>query len=183
MVPRSLRMDASNMWSLARISAAVSAEMAAPVSAGCATSIRSSCRRVRWINANPSAYVAVAGFSPNVMTLAAGMMTSRNDGLRKTVSASQIMPKRIVSAKQIYIAVNSRRKTACDISAQHLWRSCNFYFWCTASKLVTKSRTHFSGDFPFELCKGDLSIRLFSSRACGVFAQSHTIFSAQKARP
>ena len=140
------------------------------------------CLRLRSMKAMHCAAVIVSKFSENRSTLHVDIRTSYEGEFRMPVSSSPIMPKRIASAKQISVRYESRRGQGCDISARGLWRECHFYRLRIAPILDTRCRNTIFVIFPFELCKGDLSIRLFCSTGCGLFVTTTTRFSAPKGR-
>jgi hypothetical protein len=177
-MPRSLRIEASSQSSLPRTSAALSSETGASEPSALVASIRSSCRRVRSMNASPSAYVAVAGFSPNVMTLAEGISTSLYEGFLTILFVLRIMPKPTASAKRIHPACATRRGRGRDICVQTSWQVRNFNHWYTSSNSAARCRTLLCDEKPLGLCKGDLSITLFFSMGCGVCEPLATTFSA-----
>jgi hypothetical protein len=78
--------------------------------------------------------------------------------------------------------LEARRGRCCDIFEPPLWQSGHIQRWCIASIFDTRCRNRFFGEFPFELCKGDLSIRLFCSTGCVLSALATTTFSASEGR-
>lgn len=140
------------------------------------------CLRLRSMKAMHCADVIVSKFSENRSTLDVDIAASCEGEFWMPVLVWTIMPKRIASAKQIHDGCESRRGQGCDISARGLWRECHFYRWRVVPILATRCRNTVFVIFPFELCKGDLSIRLFCSTGCGFFAITTTTFSAAEGR-
>ena len=129
---------------------------------------RSICRRLRLMNERHSGSVIVSKFSEKRSTLADDITTSIMCGFRKCVLASLIMPKRVASAKQIMNECESRRGRDCGISGRRSSQACNFYCRYTGLNSPTRCRKLPLGEFPFELCKGDLSITILFATGCGV---------------
>jgi len=144
---------------------------------------RSICLRLRAMNARHSGLVIVSKFSEKRRTFDPDINTSRLIVFRKRIFTSRIIAKPIPSAKQIDMKSEARRGQCCDIFALCLWQARHIQRWCIASILDTRCRNATFADFPFELCKGDLSIRLFCSTGCVRSALATTTFSASEGRP
>jgi hypothetical protein len=182
MAPISLRMEDSNLSSWRRMPSLSSGDMVFIPACGMASSNRSSWRRVRSMKARPSAYVAVRVFSPKAITLHADINTSWKTRFEGRDVGAQIVPKVIAAAKHIQTDHQHGRQRRCGICAGKLWHKRHGYGWYIHLFLTTKSRTLPIAFFTFELCKGDLSIRLFSSTGCVFLASFPTTFSASKGR-
>jgi len=177
-MPRSFLKSASSESSRRRIFAASPGAILCSFARGSATSNRSSCRRVRSTKASPSSYVIVRVGSLNAMTLFADMMASRSDGLREWFLVQLIIAAVVISAKQIETQSNTRRGRGCGIYALRSWLARNFNCWCTGSNSAARYRNRALDEKPFELCKGDLSIRLNFSMDGGSTCFASTTFSA-----
>lgn len=182
MYPRSLWNSASSSSHRRRIFASVSGFMRPPFAPGKATLNRSSWRRMRSIKASPSSYVIGRSVWANSMTCGVDINPSLESAFLVPDSASPIMPERSAVAKQIATDMETRGGQGCDISAWLLWQVRNFYRWYSGSNSAARCRTLLFDEKPFELCKGDLSIRIFSSRSCGVGEPLTTTFSASGGR-
>lgn len=170
----------SSASSASRIEASSSLSTS-PRSCGRCSSL-SICLRLRSMKDRHSGAVIVSKFSEKRSTVLAVITTPRKGGFQKCISLQRIMPNEIASAKQITNECESRRGQDCAIPARHSWRVRNFYCRYAELNSATSCRKQPLGEFPFELCKGDLSIRLFSSTGCGVRAVESTTFSAGKGR-
>ena len=140
------------------------------------------CLRALSMNAKPSAKFMVSKFAEKESTVADGIKISREVDDAASRFRPQIIANRIASANRIDVVLESRRGRGCDISARHLLPASHVQRWYVDPIWTARCRNAFSALFPFELCKGDLSIRLTSSTGGGTTAASTTTFSATKGR-
>jgi len=181
-MPRSLLNSASSSSQISRILASVFGSMRSPVRPGRATSNRSSWRRIFSMKAKPFSYVIGRFVWANAMTLDVVMNTSLESGFRMSIVPPPMMAKRIASAKRIVTVLESRRAQGCGIWVAVLWHAGHVHGWCAVRFFTTTSRNSSCVAFDLWLCKGDLSIRLFSSTGCGSSCSVSTTFSASKGR-
>jgi hypothetical protein len=182
MSPRSLFRSVSNSSSPRRISAASSGEIVSPPGRGIASSKRSSWRRDLSTKARPSAYVIVAGTSPNLMTLELDIDASYGVVGLRSVSASRIVAGRAISAKQINRHLAGGRGGVCDISARPRVSIGQVQRWYAAFGFDAKCRNALFAVLNLLRGKGDLSIRLTSSTGGGASAAFTTTSRAVAGR-
>ena len=180
-MPSNLCRSASTLSHILRIAAASSGSNVLPSSCGRAVSKRSSWRRVLSMKASPSAMVIVFVGSENPSTLDADINPSSN-----TCRANDRGSSDHAKSKSFSQAKNqncgSRRRWDRDISAPPLLRIGHGNAWYFVPILNTICRNASFANFPFEQCKGDLSIRFIFSTGWVLRYCLPTTFSASKGR-